>query len=39
MPLQEEFESQGNFLFKYRSHFPNIILIGGIIVCSHKKFK
>lgn len=32
MPLQEEFESQGNFLFKYRSHFPNIILIGGIIV-------
>lgn len=32
MPLQEEFEVQGNFLFKYRSHFPNIILIAGILV-------
>lgn len=32
MPLQEEFESQGNFLFKYRSHFPNIVLIAGLFV-------
>jgi protein-S-isoprenylcysteine O-methyltransferase Ste14 len=32
MPLQEEFESQGNFLFKHRGTFPIIILIAGFFV-------
>jgi protein-S-isoprenylcysteine O-methyltransferase Ste14 len=32
MALQEEMESQGNYLFKYRSNFPIIILVAGFIV-------
>jgi protein-S-isoprenylcysteine O-methyltransferase Ste14 len=32
MPLQEEFESQGNYLFKHRGTFPIIILIVGFFV-------
>jgi protein-S-isoprenylcysteine O-methyltransferase Ste14 len=27
MPLQEEFEKQGNFLFRYRSYFPLILYV------------
>jgi protein-S-isoprenylcysteine O-methyltransferase Ste14 len=34
MALQEEFESQGNFLFKYRSNLPLVIIVIGIIVFS-----
>jgi protein-S-isoprenylcysteine O-methyltransferase Ste14 len=30
MALQEEFEKQGNFLFRYRSYFPLIILVIGL---------
>jgi protein-S-isoprenylcysteine O-methyltransferase Ste14 len=32
MALQEEFESQGNFLFKYRGYLPILILLPGIYV-------
>lgn len=32
MALQEEFESQGNFLFKYRGHLPIIIFFIGAFV-------
>ncbi|MBC8048095.1 MAG: DUF1295 domain-containing protein [Fimbriimonadaceae bacterium] len=32
MPLQEEMEKQGNFLFKYRGQLPVIILISALIV-------
>lgn len=32
MALQEEFRSQGDFLFKYRSNLPLIILLVGIAV-------
>jgi protein-S-isoprenylcysteine O-methyltransferase Ste14 len=32
MALQEELESQGNFLFKYRGTFPLIILVAGYAV-------
>jgi len=32
MPLQEDFEKQGNFLFKYRGTLPLIILVIGIAV-------
>ena len=32
MPLQEELESQGNFLFKYRGILPLLILVVGIAV-------
>ena len=32
MALQEEFESQGNYLFKYRGIFPIIILVIGFVV-------
>jgi len=32
MALQEEFESQGNFLFKYRGHLPIIIFAIGAVV-------
>ena len=32
MPLQEELESQGNWLFRYRSFLPLVILlIGGTV--------
>jgi protein-S-isoprenylcysteine O-methyltransferase Ste14 len=31
MALQEEFEKQGNFLFKYRGILPLIFLLGGLI--------
>jgi protein-S-isoprenylcysteine O-methyltransferase Ste14 len=32
MPLQEEFESQGNYLFKHRGTFPILILVAGFLV-------
>lgn len=32
MALQEEFESQGNFLFRYRSNLPLIIVLVGLSV-------
>lgn len=32
MALQEEFESQGNFLFRYRSYFPLIFLLVASVV-------
>ncbi|MDD3078051.1 MAG: isoprenylcysteine carboxylmethyltransferase family protein [Paludibacter sp.] len=32
MALQEEFESQGNFLFRYRSFLPLFIILAGIAV-------
>lgn len=32
MPLKEEFRVQGDFLFKYRSFLPVLIIIPGIIV-------
>jgi protein-S-isoprenylcysteine O-methyltransferase Ste14 len=32
MALQEEFEKQGNWLFKYRSYIPLIVLIIGAIL-------
>lgn len=32
MALQEEFESQGNFLFRYRGNLPLIIVFVGIFV-------
>ena len=32
MALQEEFEKQGNWLFKYRSYLPIIILVVGVYV-------
>ena len=39
MALQEEFEKRGNFLFKYRSHLPLLILIVGVGVFVLGKFK
>ncbi len=32
MALQEEFESQGNFVFRYRSNLPLLIIIVGLLV-------
>lgn len=32
MTLQEQFEKQGNFLFKYRSYLPLIIIVAGLLV-------
>lgn len=32
MPLQEEFEQQGNFLFKHRSYIPILILLASFII-------
>ena len=32
MALKDELRSQGNFLFKYRSYLPVLIIIAGIIV-------
>lgn len=32
MALQEEFESQGNFLFRYRSNLPLLIIVIGLAV-------
>jgi protein-S-isoprenylcysteine O-methyltransferase Ste14 len=32
MALQEEFEDQGNFLFKYRTYLPLIVLAGGLLL-------
>lgn len=32
MPLQEELESQGNFLFRYRGSLPIIVLIAALLV-------
>lgn len=39
MPLQEEFEQQGNFLFKYRGTLPLIILFVGIAVYGLKEYQ
>lgn len=30
MALQEEFEEQGNFLFKYRTYLPLVVLVAGL---------
>ena len=38
MALQEEFENQGNYLFKYRGTLPLIILFVGVLVYSHDVF-
>jgi len=38
MALQEEFEKQGNLLFKYRSYFPLIVLTIGIALYVQKEF-
>ncbi len=35
MALQEEMEKQGNWLFKYRSYLPLIILLIGLIIFIH----
>lgn len=32
MTLQEQFEKEGNFLFKYRSYLPLIIIVAGLLV-------
>ncbi|MEO5582363.1 MAG: isoprenylcysteine carboxylmethyltransferase family protein [Saprospiraceae bacterium] len=32
MPLQEELESQGNFLFRYRGSIPILVLVAAILV-------
>ena len=32
MALQEEFEEQGNFLFKYRTYLPLLVLAGGLVI-------
>lgn len=32
MPLREEFREQGDFLFKYRSYLPVLIIIPGLVV-------
>lgn len=37
MALQEEFEKQGNLLFIYRSYFPLIILLIGIVLYIQKE--
>ena len=37
MALQEEFEDQGNFLFKYRTYLPLIVLVGGLVVFFFQK--
>ncbi len=37
MALQEEFEEQGNFLFKYRTYLPLLVLFGGLIIFYFQK--
>jgi protein-S-isoprenylcysteine O-methyltransferase Ste14 len=37
MALQEEFETQGNFLFKYRTYLPLIVLVGGFAIFMYQK--
>ncbi len=37
MALQEEFESQGNFLFKYRTYLPLVVLVGGFALFMYQK--
>lgn len=38
MALQDEFELQGNFLFKFRGILPLIIILGGIVVFSIDRY-
>jgi protein-S-isoprenylcysteine O-methyltransferase Ste14 len=38
MALQEEFETQGNFLFKYRTYLPLIVLVGGFVLFMYQKY-
>jgi hypothetical protein len=38
MALKEEFKIQGDFLFKYRSYLPLIILGVGLAVFIHDKY-
>jgi len=38
MALQEEFESQGNFLFRHRSILPLVIIIVGLFVFSINRY-
>jgi protein-S-isoprenylcysteine O-methyltransferase Ste14 len=37
MALQEEFENQGNFLFKYRTYLPLVVLVGGLAIFMYQK--
>ncbi len=37
MPLQEELEQQGNFLFKYRSYIPIILLVVGLCIYAYDR--
>ena len=37
--LQEEFQSQGNVLFRYRSHLPLIILVFGLVVYAKVQYE
>jgi protein-S-isoprenylcysteine O-methyltransferase Ste14 len=37
MALQEEFETQGNFLFKYRTYLPLVVLVGGLAIFMYQK--
>ena len=39
MALQEEIESQGNFLFRYRGTFPIIILVLGFFIFLQTKIQ
>lgn len=38
MALQEEFELQGNYLFKYRSYLPILLLLVGLLVYGIARF-
>jgi protein-S-isoprenylcysteine O-methyltransferase Ste14 len=37
MALQEEFEEQGNFLFKYRTYLPLVVLVAGLALFYFQK--
>lgn len=37
MALQEEFEQQGNFLFRYRTYLPLVVLALGLVVFAYQK--
>lgn len=39
MALQEELESQGNFLFRWRTYIPSIILLFSIFYINNLKYK
>jgi protein-S-isoprenylcysteine O-methyltransferase Ste14 len=37
MALQEEFEQQGNFLFRYRTWLPLVVLVAGLVLFLYQK--